>query len=124
MKFFALTLLAIASSASAKIHFSGGIMRNEMPQEGKKIILELDERKVFYHDETVYIEAELIEEAADHVMLQFTVATKNETGSYMVRGLPKLAFPIAPGTRVANSSLRCDGPSESFTIIGAVERIE
>ncbi len=125
MKFLALGLLTIASTASAKINLTAGIMRTDTPLEtGKKLTLEVGQRDLCYQDETSYIEAELLEENAEQILLQFTVATKNETGAYMVRGLPKFSFTLNPGSEVMNGSMRCDGPSESFDLVVTVEKLE
>ncbi len=122
--FFALTLLVVANIASARINFSADIMRKDVLHNGKKVTLEVGDRAVCYHDETVYIEAELLEEHVDSVNVQFTIATKNETGAFMVRGLPKLSFPTKAESKTITGSLRCDGPNESFTLLGTVERLE
>jgi hypothetical protein len=123
IKFFALTFLCIAHLASAKINVSAGIARGEIFKSGLPITLELEQRKMCYFDDNVYIEAELVEEKADHILLQFTVATKNESGSFIVRGLPRLSFPLEPQSRIVSGSLRCDGPSETFTLVVNVEKM-
>ena len=123
MKFIALSLLVIASNASAKIKISVGIVRNESVNTAANIILELDQRELCYQDETTYLEAELLEETKENVLIQFTVATKNETGAYMVRGLPKLSIPMNVEIP-ASASLRCDGPSESFMLVATAFKVE
>ncbi len=124
MKFFALSLLVIACNASAKINFSAGVVRGEVLNSGSRMSLDLNQRELCYSDETAYIEAEMVEETAENVVIQFTVATKNETGTFMVRGLPKLAFPINQESKISNGSLRCDGPTETFTLVVTVEKLE
>jgi hypothetical protein len=123
MKFFALTFLAFAHIASAKINVSMGVARGETFKPGLPLTLELEQREMCYFDENVYIEVELIEEKANQISLQFTVATRNENNSFIVRGLPKLSFPLMPESRIVSGSLRCDGPSESFTLVVNLEKL-
>ena len=124
MNFFAIAFLFTAPAAMAKINLSLAVMRNDSVNTAANIQLVVDQRELCYQDETAYIEAELIEENADTITLQFTVATKNETGAYMVRGLPKLLLPIDAETKTGTSSMRCDGPSESFNLVVSAYKIE
>lgn len=121
MKFLALSLLTIVGTASAKIDLSTAIVRDETVKTGQNLILELDQREMCYQDETTYLEAELIEETAESAIIQFTVATKNESGAFMVRGLPKLPIDLKDLPNTA--SLRCEGPGESFTLVATVHTL-
>ena len=124
MKFLALSILIIANVANAKINLSLGIMRNDSVSTAANIQLNVDQRELCYQDEVTYIEAELLEESAETVLIQFTIATKNETGAYMVRGLPKLSFNIDAETKTGTSSLLCDSPAESFNLIATIYKID
>ena len=124
MKFLALTLLIAANTASAKINFTAGVVRGDNFNNGLTVDLELNQRELCYQDETAYIESEMIEETNETVVMQFTISTKNESGTYMVRGLPKLSFTMNPENKTCAGSLRCDGPSETFTLMATVQKIE
>lgn len=124
MKFLVFSLLSLALSAQAKVNLSLGLVRNDVVTTAANIQLDVDQRELCYRDENTYIEAELLEENADNALVQFTIATKNETGAFMVRGLPKLQFIIDGETKVATSSLRADSQDESFNLIVTLYKID
>jgi len=124
MKFLVLGLLSVASCASAKINISLGLMRNDTLSTAANIQLEVDQRALCYQDEATYIEAELLEENADSALVQFTIATKNETGAYMVRGLPKLQFMFDAETKIATSSLRCESQADTFNLVATMYKMD
>lgn len=124
-RFLVLSLLLIASNGIAtinpKLNLSLGILRNGKANIAAGITIELGEPpKACYHDETTYVEAEFVEEKNNQSLVIFTVATKNETGAYIVRGLPRLMFATDQGS--GSASLNCDGPGDSFLLVATVYR--
>ena len=109
--------------AHAKVNFDLAIARNTNVSVTPPLILEPKQvpTKVL-HDDTTYIEVELLDEKNDTVQLRFTVATKSETGAFIVRGLPQLHITMHHG--MGMGTLQCEGRGESFTLIIAVSPLK
>lgn len=123
MKVCTLSLLAMVLNAQAKINLNVAVMRNGMINIAQARSIEINRTSVeVYRDDNTYIEAELITEKDSMPLVRFIVATKNETGSFVVRGTPQLSTSIANGLGMA--SLQCDGRGESFTLVMAISKAE
>ena len=123
MKFrFASCLLLVASFSYADVNFKLALVRNGFVNIGSAVPLALGQPPAkVYQDTLSYIEAELLSEKDDNPHIQFTVATKNETGNFIVRGMPQAVMVIGDG--IGMSSVQCDSKNESFTLIFAVSHI-
>ena len=104
--------------AYADVNFKLALVRNGFVNIGSAIPLAIGQPPVkVYQDTLAYIEAELLSEKDDSPLIQFTVATKNETGAFIVRGMPQAITVIAEG--IGMSSVQCESKNESFTLIFA-----
>lgn len=74
-----------------------------------------------YQDANTYIEIELIEEKSEQALIQFTVATVNESRSLVVRGMPYLVLSLEKG--LGMTSLQCAGTNEVFTLLIAAVKV-
>lgn len=114
-------LLSCASYAHVVLNVS--VLRNGFLTLSESVPLELKRSPMqVYKDELTYIEAELIKDSDDEQEIQYTVATKCETGAYVVRGLPRIITTTTKG--LGMGSLQCDGKGESFTMITAVAQFK
>jgi hypothetical protein len=121
LKSCALSLMLLTSYAAATINCSIAIIRNGDVVLGSPVLLELQARPVkAYQDELTYIEAELVSESDNMPMIKLTVATKNETGTFAVRGVPRISTALVNGMNMA--SLKCDSAQEKFTLMIAVAK--
>jgi len=123
IKVCALSLLAVVSHTQAKINLAVAVMRNGGINIASARSIEINRTSMeVYRDDTTYIEAELMSEKDSMPLVRFIIATKNETGSFVVRGTPQLSTSIANGLGMA--TLQCDGRGESFTLVMAVSKAE
>ena len=108
-------------SVSGKINFNLAVLRDGKLNILPAVILEQKQSPLkVYHDDQTYIEAELVNEKNDEVLIRYTVATKNETGAFIVRGVPQL--PVVMTNGLGMTSMQCDGRSETFTLIVAASK--
>ncbi len=119
IKFLTISAALIITSTHAKVNFEMGVMRDGVISLGKTVQLELGKKPFMaYQDNQTYIEAELLSEKDDIPQIRLTIATKCETGAFVVRGIPVSATHMIYG--LGMSTLQCDGRGESFTLILAV----
>lgn len=115
-------LLFVSQIGYALIRVDIGLIRNGISNFNLPISIEKKNVPVqVFKDEQAYVEAELIEEAADHYVIKFIIATKCETGAYLVRGMPRLSFPTKD--LLAMGSINCDSAAERFILVAAAAKI-
>ena len=114
--FFAVTHLV-----SAKVNIAVSVLRSGAVTLGTVGQLEFGQQPVkVFQDYNTYIEAELMSEKDNTPLIRFTVASKNESGVLVVRGMPQLATALVNGLGI--SSMQCDGKNESFTLMLAISK--
>ena len=118
LKFFTIVCL-LSSYVYADINLEVGILRKTALSIQKAVKVASNEAPVLvFKDDLSYIEAEIMSEKDNIVVIRFTIATRCETGAYMVRGIPHITVNIQDG--VGLSSMQCDSKDETFSLIMAV----
>lgn len=112
----------MVGTACAKVTVQMAVLRNGVVNSGVPTVLEQKKEHVrIFQDEKTYIEAELFSENNDTILIVCTVATKCETGAFVVRGMPRMTISIKDG--MGMTSMNGNGRDENFMMIMAAAKV-
>lgn len=108
-------VLSNCAFAATKIKLNVAVLRNNNITHNPTHELVDGSANLVYQDSSTYLEVDLVETTAEHILLRCFVSSAEPNGMLIMRGMPYIKISLTNGLGMA--SLNCDGKDEHFTLI-------